>query len=343
MSFNFPPRLELANSPTPLEFAPRLTELFGGPEIWIKRDDLTGSVLSGNKVRKIEFSLAEAKDQGATVIITAGAIQSNHCRATAIACAKLGLKCHLVLRGSYQDNPDGNLFLDYLSGAKITFNDVSKFDSADFVQQLENIRQELTAEYEAAGEKVYFIPIGASNAVGSWGYAHAYVELMNQAVEKGLEFKAIVSATGSGGTMSGLNVGRALTKDDYSFQPDIYGVNVCETEEYFVNVIRTILREMQEKYSTDFKADELDVRILDGYVGEGYAIPYDGELEVIKQAAANEGLVFDTCYTGKGLYGLKQEIAKGRFKAEDKVVFIHTGGMFGNFATKSQFGLPGDK
>lgn len=325
-----PKRLTLAQTPTPIEFLPRLTELAGGPEIWVKRDDLTGSVLSGNKIRKLEFALAEAVRQRADVVITAGGIQSNHCRATALSCARLGLECHLVLRGQQEGAPDGNLLLDHLAGARFSF-----FPREEYSTRQPEIVDELIAEYARQGKRCYWIPVGASNAIGSWGYIRAWNEIAVQSKRRGREFDHIVSAVGSGGTMAGLIAGRAMAG---ARQPRVWGVNVCDDAETFQNDIGTILRELNHKFDLNLRRAATPIQILDGYVGDGYAVPYDSEIDLMKEACRLEGLVFDPVYTGKGLYGMMQEIRKGRFRKKDRVLFIHTGGVFGLFPQRDVFG-----
>jgi len=332
---SMPKRLRLAQTPTPIEFLPRMTELAGGPEIWVKRDDLTGSTLSGNKIRKLEFSLAEAQRQKAQVIITAGGIQSNHCRATALSCAKLGLECHLILRGSQQGHPDGNLLLDNLAGARISY-----FPQEVYSTRQPQILDDLVDEYTRQGKRCYWIPVGASNAIGSFGYLNAWNEIQAQSRRLKIEFDHIVTAVGSGGTSAGLIAGRALSEEK---SPRVWGVNVCDDADYFKNDIGIILNDLSSQYGLKLTKSSTPIQILDGYVGEGYAIPYPEEVELIKNAARLEGLILDPVYTGKAFYGLMQEIKKGRFKKKDRILFIHTGGMFGLFPQKDIFNFTGPK
>ncbi len=311
---------------------PRLTALVGGPKIWFKRDDLTGSALSGNKIRKLEFSLAEALDLKAKVIITAGGIQSNHCRATALACAQLGLKCHLILRGGRGDTAaDGNLLLDHLAGAEITFVPHEQYSTS---------RPEILAgiqkDYESRGLKSYWIPVGASNAIGSFGYIRAFDELMGQIVQDNLNIRHIVTAVGSGGTLAGLIAGRVC--NGHASPPKLWGVNICDDAPFFEKEIRGILQGLKADYGVPVDAQSAEVNIIDGYVGEGYAIPYDAEMDVIRQIGRLEGQVLDPVYTGKTLHALIEECKKGRFKADEDVVFIHTGGIFGLFPQREQLG-----
>lgn len=335
-SFKFPRRRSLALTPTPIERMPRLTLAFAGPEIYFKRDDLTGSTLSGNKIRKLEFALAEAIAEEADVIITAGGVQSNHCRATALACARLGLECHLILRGQPPAVPDGNLLLDYLAGAKFSF-----FPQEEYSTRKPDIVARLTEQYAREGKKVYWIPVGASNAVGSLGYIRAYQEMTHQ-VEKSnwpnRWMNAIVCAVGSGGTLAGLIAGRALFGGRNA--PEILGINICDDAETFKREVRRILEELNERYNLNLTERSTPINIIDGYAGEGYAIPYDEAMETIKLAGQLEGQILDPVYTGKALYGLSQIIAEDRFKTTDNVVFLHTGGVFGIFPQRELFDFP---
>lgn len=326
MTIKYPKRLKLARTPTPLEFMPQLTDHFGGPNIWFKRDDLTGSTLSGNKIRKLEFSLADAFAQRTQVVITAGGIQSNHCRATALCCARLGLECHLILRGEQKGAPDGNLLLDSMAGARISY-----FPQEIYSTKKPEIVADLTAKYASEGKKAYWIPVGASNAIGSWGYVRAFAELMAQTRKMGIRIDHLVAAVGSGGTNAGLIAGKALTK---AFRPEIWGVNVCDDAPTFETEIRAILNSMSAQFGIKLTENNSPIRILDGYVGKGYAIPYEEELALLKWCGANEGQILDPVYTGKALYGLAQEIKQGRFRKKDNIVFIHTGGMFGLFPAR---------
>lgn len=308
---------------------PRITAEFAGPQIYFKRDDLTGSSLSGNKIRKLEFSMAEALAQKAKVIITAGGIQSNHCRATALVCAKLGLECHLILRGAPDGPPDGNLLLDYLAGARVSFYPPEVYNPSK-----QDIAAKLAKEYAAEGKHAYWIPVGASNAIGAWGYVREYEEILAQQKKLGIKFNHIVATVGSGGTNCGLIAGRALTA---AKKPHVWGINICDDEQTFLQDITAALEDMRSKFNLKMKSSDTPVHILDGYVGQGYGISYPEAVEMIKLCARLEGQVLDPVYTGKAMYGLRQEIKAGRFKKEEKVLFIHTGGIFGLFPQRELF------
>lgn len=323
-----PSRVSLANLPTPIYKLERLTKYLGGPEIYIKRDDFTGSEISGNKVRKLEFSAAEALSRGADVLVTCGGIQSNHCRATAVAAARLGLSSTLVLRGDPPSELDGNYLLDILLKANIKYVTPEEYRN-NMPQVYERIGQELQAQ----GLKPYFIPEGASNGIGTFGYAQAVLEITEQEKQLGENFQNIVIAVGSGGTYAGLILGTKLLAQDRK----IYGVNVCEDAPYFVNRIYNTLQEAKGYLAEDVTINREDIRILDGYVGPGYGLNMPGHLETIRTVAELEGIILDPVYTAKAMHGLMMEIRKGTFTSQDKVMFIHTGGHFGLFPIKERF------
>lgn len=324
----FPESISLSNLPTKIEKLDRLTALLGGPNIFVKRDDQTGTEVSGNKVRKLEFSIKEAIDKGCDTLITCGGIQSNHARATAAAAAKLGLKSCLVLRGTDESTVDGNYFLDRLLGADIRF--ISAEDYRDKRLQIMNCIKE---ELEGKGFRPYIIPEGASNGIGCFGYLKAIEEILQQEKEMGIHFDAIFSAVGSGGTYAGQFLGNKVLGND----TDIYGVNVCDDEQYFKNRVYDIIHESLQYLNLELSFSKEEINIIDGYVGRGYALSRPEELEFIHNLAKLEGVILDPVYTGKAMYGLVQEIKKGRFKDYKNILFIHTGGLFGLFPQKDLF------
>lgn len=324
MSFQYPQTISLAQRPTPIQKMVRLTEAWDGPEIYMKRDDLTGCLLSGNKVRKLEFSVAEASSQGADTLITCGGIQSNHARATAVVAARLGLKSLLVLRGQERGAPDGNLFLDRLVGA--TFRFITQED----YKQVDAIMAEAAGEVKERGGTPYIIPEGASNEIGYFGYIRAAQEINEQMREQGLHFDYMVTATGSGGTLGGLVLGREI----FHLAPEPLGINVCDTAAFFKNKIHSVFSKMRSRFGWDLTVAKEEIRLIDGYVGRGYALSRPEELELIREVAALEGIVLDPVYTGKAMFGLKDQIRKGFFKPKDKVLFLHTGGIFGLFPVR---------
>ncbi|MDZ7268132.1 MAG: D-cysteine desulfhydrase family protein [candidate division KSB1 bacterium] len=323
----FPERVPLAHLPTPLHKLARLSEELGGPEIYLKRDDLTGIVETGNKIRKLEFLLAEAQQQGCQVLITCGGAQSNHARATAVAAARSRLKCHLVLRDSIGSEFDGNLLLDRLVGAEI------KFITPQEYEQVDDIMARLAETYVAQGLKPYVIPEGGSNALGSLGYVIAMQEMAEQAAAQGLHFDHLVCAVGSGGTLAGMLLGRHL----YGLAGQVHGINVCDDARYFQNRVSNILRSARRKFGFKLNLQSQDISIIDGYVGKGYGLSRQEEIDLIKHVAQCEGIILDPVYTGKAMFGLVDQIRQGRFQAGEKILFWHTGGIFGLFPKKALF------
>jgi len=328
MSFQYPSKIKLAHLPTPIVKMTRLSQALNGPEIYIKRDDLTGIALSGNKVRKLEFVVAEALGQQADVLITCGGIQSNHARSTAFAAAQVGLKSCLILRGEPTSEIDGNLFLDRLVNADVKF-----ITPENYRYRIDDIINEVAEELRRNGLKPYIIPEGASNELGALGYMAATEEIVSQLRETNLKIDYVINATGSGGTYAGLLLGKRFYKQNY----DVFTVNVCDDEQYFVDRIGKILQRVEDRFELNLGLSHRDIHILDGYIGEGYSIPYPEEIEWIKNITSTEGVVLDPVYTGKAMVGLIDQIRKGRFKKGENVLFIHTGGIFGLFPQRSAF------
>ncbi len=328
MSFEYPPRLKIAQLPTPIHPLKRYSYGSDGPEIYLKRDDLTGIALTGNKIRKLEFVAAEAMHLGADMLITCGGVQSNHARATAIVAAQLGLKSYLVLRGKSTDAVDGNLFLDRLVDAQIRF-----ITPEDYRNRVDEIMEEAAESLRSRGLRPYIIPEGASNELGAMGYAAATEEIITQLNDLQLRIDAIVCATGSGGTQAGLIIGKQLYRQSY----EVYGVNVCDDEEYFIKRIHGILGKAVQRFGMDLKPDESSIHIIDGYVGEGYALNTQPEIELIENFARKEGIILDPVYTVKAFRGLLDQILKGRFRKSDNILFLHSGGIFGLFPKKELF------
>ncbi len=329
MSLVYPRRLALASLPTPLEPLRRWSfDNPHAPRIWVKRDDLTGSLLSGNKARKLEFIAAAALDSGCDTLITSGGVQSNHCRATAAVAARLGLKVHLLLRGDDEDIPDGNLLLDLLFGAEVTC-----FPKRNFSDRLNDRYDQLQRQYSDAGHKAMCVPIGASNGIGIWGYLSAWDELMQDFERLGISPDHVVTATGSGGTQAGLTLGVALNGNSSR----VWGINVCDDEAYFRNKIAEDIAEWAALYPNNRVPENVDVNVIEGYVGKGYGHATPELLRFIQAMATCEGLILDPVYTGKACYGLFKEIEKGRFDEADDIVFVHTGGVFGLYPYREQF------
>jgi len=316
----YPDRIKRARLPTPVEPARRLSNKLG-LELLFKRDDLTGASLSGNKIRKLEFLFADAAAEGADTVITCGGEQSNHCRATAIAAAELGLRSYLLLRTENPKEPpaaEANILLDRLVGADIRW--VSREEYKRRVQLFTEVQGQLLAQRR----KAYVIPEGGSNAVGAWGYVGCVEEL---AQELGDDPLTIVYAAGSGGTGAGLILGIKLLKLPWR----AVGINVCDDKPYFVNAIGEIIEAAIKKWLLPVEFDRSEVEIIDGYVGAGYAKSRAEELQTIRDVARSEGLILDPVYTGKAFHGMTQELARDKNALGPRVCFIHTGGIYGLF------------
>jgi D-cysteine desulfhydrase len=332
MAIEYPARISLAQTPTPLQLLPRVSELHGqGHRIWVKRDDLTGAALSGNKIRKLEFVAAAAREQGCDTLITCGGVQSNHCRATALVGAQLGFHVHLLLRGDAPQDIDGNLLLDHLAGATISHHAAGEFAS----DNLDQLFADWQNHYASQGRKVYSIPTGASNGVGIWGYIAAAEELQGDLQTAAIANAHVVCATGSGGTQAGLTLGAAL----HDVPVHVWGINVCDDESWFIHKVAADIADWQRRYQQVLPEPAPVAKVIDGYVGPGYGRATREIFELIAEMARLEGLVLDPVYTGKAFYGMLQEIGKGRFSGCEDIVFVHTGGIYGVFPQRHNFSL----
>jgi len=320
--------LPLANLPTPLHRLDRLSARWKG-DIWIKRDDLTGSGLTGNKVRKLEYLLSEAREKKADTIITCGGVQSNHCRATALACAKYGFRCLLLLRGERPSGLDSNLMLDILAGAEPRFIPDDRYH-ADLPGELSH----LAAEVKSGGGSPYIIPEGGSNPVGAWSYVEALREVHGQCAKLGCCPERILCANGSGGTHAGLLLGALIE----GWNVKIISATVCYSTAETVARVAEIIDGMIDRYNLDCRYKMSDIRVIDDYLGEGYAKPDRDVFDVIAEVARCEGIILDPVYTGKAARAVKCELAKGSFK--DTTLFWHTGGVFGLFPFRDGFDYP---
>lgn len=323
----FPNKLHLAQTPTPLQPLNRLSESIGGPRIWVKRDDLTGCAIGGNKVRKLEFVLAQAIEKGADTIITCGGVQSNHCRATAILGAQLGLKVHLILRGEEPEGQSsGNLFLDQLAGATISHYPVAEY------KKLPALFRQWEQHYSALGNTPFSIPTGASNGTGAWGYVVCAKELADDFQEHQISPSLIACATGSGGTQAGLTLGAEL----FHLAAPVLGIAVCDDEAYFQNKVREDMQAWKTEYQQPLDITELDIHVNAEHIGPGYAKATPEVFDTIRSLAKMEGLILDPVYSGKAFHGLIHELKAGRYNNAQDIVFIHTGGLFGLFAQRDQ-------
>ncbi len=333
-------KLPLANLPT------RITRLNRwsaecGKNIYIKRDDQTGSEWSGNKVRKLEFAVQEALSQGCDLLITCGGIQSNHCRATVSVATYLGLKSAVLLRISEQPPLEGNYFLDKLLGADVRF-----CTRDEYRDHRGEIMQQMADAYAAQGYKPYIIPEGASFGIGVLGYYFAMKEIVEQEKAMGVSFDTILVATGSGGTLAGLQLANLVQ----GYCKRVIGVCVCDDAAYFQDIAARISRdalpylvaqgELSQAQADSWAASlkPSDFEFFEEYVGIGYALSRPEELEHIKRLARLEATVFDPVYTGKATYGMVNELREGgRLRSSENILFIHTGGLYGLFPISRTF------
>jgi D-cysteine desulfhydrase len=320
------PRVELARLPTPIDDLKDLSEMLR-VQIAVKRDDLTGCALSGNKVRKLEYVLGQALDQDVDVVLTCGGAQSNHCRATALACRRLGLEPELFLRGATDAmHTSGNLFLNHLAGALIHPLTPDEYKRRDEIMAA---RQE---ELASEGRNAYVIPEGASNALGSLGYVQAMQEIRDTEIKHDVKFDFIVVAVGSGGTLAGLLAGAQLT----GFEGTILGVPVCDDALTFQDRCQEILRGMRQDYYPDLDVDVSLDNFLPGFVGGGYGICTRHDLQRLRDLVILTGLVLDPVYTNKAFEGLLAAIRDERIPEGARVLFLHTGGLFGVYPYASE-------
>jgi D-cysteine desulfhydrase len=321
------PRRRYTPNPTPIQKLERLSRHLGGPEIWIKRDDLTGLAGGGNKTRKLEFLIADALIQGADTLITVGAVQSNHCRLTLAAAAHEGLKCRLVLEqrvpGSYRKEASGNNFLFDLLGAETQ-------TVVEGGSDLSAAMQGEADKLKALGRKGYVIPGGGSNALGAMGYVVCAREILAQSLDAGLSFSDFVVASGSAGTHAGLLVGFTAANAGVP----LTGVNVRRPRAEQEGNVHKLAMEAAAFASLPAPSRE-SVVALDEWVGPGYSLPTDEMVEAVRMFAQLEGILLDPVYTGKAAAGLLSLVRRGHFAKDGRVLFVHTGGAPSLFAYQS--------
>ena len=313
-----PKKINLAHLPTPLE-----TIKFDGNEFLIKRDDYTGSDFLGNKIRKLEYLLYDAKRIKADFIFTCGGDQSNHSRATASAAARFGIKTRLFLWGEEQKHAEGNLFLDKMYGSEIIFLNEKEFGRVDDIMFEE--RKKLVKK----GKRVYVIPAGGSSTLGIWGYISFVKELKKQINLKSIE--GIFTACGSGGTAAGLLVGSALNKLNLK----IFAVNVLFPKEVIKKKILQLAEGAVLDYKLPCKIDENNLEIIDGYSSEGYKNISDDKLKLISEFARSTGILLDPAYTGKAFFAYNDLVLKNG--KGNKFIFLHSGGVYGTFPKRSNY------
>ena len=321
---NLIPKVEITHGPTPLEFAPNLSNEFGC-NIFIKRDDCTGLGGGGNKTRKLEFLIADAKSKNADTLVTVGGIQSNHARQTAAAAAKFGFDCELVLedvKGTPKTDffNNGNYLLDCLFGANI--HQLGLDDDCNL--QAQTLVEKLVKE----GKSPYLIPMGGSNIIGSLGYVLCASEILEQIDSQNIKIDQIVLGSGSAGTQAGLLAGLIIAGRDIP----VLGICVSKTTEDQFTLVDNLLREILVSLDLDPNLAEGKVKTNGNYVGEGYGIPTKGMIRAVKLCARKEGLLLDPVYTGKAMAGFIDLIENETIKPKSNQLFLHTGGSASLFA-----------
>ncbi|MGE3180749.1 MAG: 1-aminocyclopropane-1-carboxylate deaminase/D-cysteine desulfhydrase [Phycisphaerae bacterium] len=296
--------------------------------LFIKRDDLTGLEFSGNKIRKLQYIAADALQKGHDTLVTEGTWQSNHCRATAALCARFGLHCMLLIRPRTFVPPQGNLFLNLLFGAE-----TREFPRPDFDTNRTSIVAEVMDDLRSKGRNPRWVPMGASEPLGCWGYIEAARELNEQrqrmqSAHSGAEADLVVAAS-SCGTLAGLLLGKWLHKLDWL---QIHAIPVSDDAAFIAAETRTLCEKTIEEFNLDVTIRDDDMHLIDGYVGPGYAIPYPEVHETIRNVARDEAIILDPVYTGKAFHGMCDQIQKGKLGSDRDVIFLHTGGIFSTFA-----------
>ena len=317
-------RVDLCHQPTPLEKMPRLTAQLGGPNFWVKRDDCTGLAGGGNKTRKLEFLMGQALAEGADMVVTQGAVQSNHVRQTAAAACRLGLDCHALLERRVLDTDhaydhSGNVLLDRLFGTTLEYRDGGLDMNAEALQAAEALRE--------SGRRPYFIPGGGSNEIGALGYVVCADEVVTQSKALDVTFDWLVMGTGSTGTHAGLVAGFHVLGADLP----IMGISVRQPEDRQIAAVHSLTERTAAQF-TDRPVPMDCIHVDDGYVGAGYGIPAESTLEAITVAARSEGLLLDPVYSGKAFAGMLGLTRAGFFEAGQNVLFLHTGGSSSLFA-----------
>ncbi len=326
------PRVRLSHLPTPLEPMPALSRALGGPNLFVKRDDCTGLATGGNKTRKLEFLMGEALAQGAEIVVTQGAVQTNHGRQTAAAAARLGLGCEILLERRVREpepgyEVQGNILLDRIFGATLSFHEPGDMNALALAR---------TEELRRQGRKAYFIPGGGSNVVGALGYVDCALELLRQADNMSLRIDHLVHATGSTGTQAGLLAGLEGANTGIP----VLGISVRQPKARQEEAVHALAQATAEHLGVKGGIERSRAVANSDYVGGGYGVPTPAMVEAVTLTARHEGILLDPVYSGKGMAGLIDLVRKGFFRREDNVVFLHTGGAAALFAYPNLFTHP---
>ena len=310
-------KLSLSNLNTPIEECKRITKAFPtSPRLLIKRDDFIGQLVWGNKLRKLEYSLAEAITQGADTIITCGAVQSNHARITAQVCKRIGLNCILIQNGEKPQVATGNHRVNLMLGVPIHY--VATRDERDMKMK------EVFEDFKRNGKKPYIIPLGASNAVGCLGFINAMKELKQQQDELEIEFDYIIHSTSSGGTQAGLEIGKRLYGLD---KIQIIGVSADNSFDQLAQSISSCAEPVLERLGQPFTIDRSELTVDTNFVGPGYGIASKESAEAIRLFSEHEGILLDNTYTAKAAAGAIHYLTNGKFESNKNILFWHTGGV----------------
>ena len=325
---NFP-RVKLACLPTPLQKMENLSKLLNGPQLYIKRDDMTGLLLGGNKARKLEFLMGDAIKKKANLIITNGRIQSNWVAQTIAAASKFGMETFIVLCGKENDRLQGNYLLDKIMGARFKFISLD-----DYQNHLDEIMEDIAESYRKQGKKPYIIPRGGSTSLGCLGYVLASLEIISQANEMDIKADYVVVAVGSGGTMAGLLSGF----EGCGTKISTIGITVGRPKKECISIIYNQNSEITNKLlGQKFQVNEKNIKIYDDYIGAGYGKKTESSIMAIQTVVRSEGILLDPIYTGKAMAGLIDLIKKGFFKKDQNIIFFHTGGIGGVFGYTHYF------
>jgi len=320
------PRIVLGHWPTPLHELPRLSTTLGGPRLFVKRDDLTGLALGGNKCRKLEYVLADAQRRGIDTLITSGSSQSNHALQTAAAARKLGMEAYLVLVKGIHVETQGNLLLQNILNSTVNIVDVA--DPSEMFTTMPKKMNELADELRSQGRNPLVIPAGAEVPLGTAGWVNAAEEISQQLKDQRIDVQYVVLAHSGGGTQAGLVLGFKQLK----LPLNVVGISVMHKKSEAVNEVVTLVNETAKLVALDVAVTPDEITLYDDYIGQGYGIPTKECIEAIRLVAQTEGIFLDPVYTAKAMAGLIDLIGKGRFTAKDTVVFIHTGGLPSVFA-----------
>ncbi|MFB0520668.1 MAG: D-cysteine desulfhydrase family protein [Desulfatiglandales bacterium] len=320
------PRVALGNLPTPLHELPRLSAALGGPRIFMKRDDLTGLALGGNKCRKLEYVLADAKKRGVDTLITSGSSQSNFALQMAAAARKVRMQPYLVLVKGVHVETQGNLLLHNILDSTVNILEVS--DPGEMFTTMPKRMNELADELRGKGRNPLVIPAGAFTPLGTAGWVDAAEEISQQLEDQGIEIHYVVLANGTGGTQAGLVLGFKQLK----LHLDVVGMSVFYEKTEAINMVVTQVTETARLLGLDAAITPGEVTVYDDYIGQGYGIPTKECIEAIRVVAQTEAIFLDPVYTGKAMAGLIDLVSKGQFARKDSLLFIHTGGVAADFA-----------